>query len=380
MLTRKYNALQREVKKQISPFRKKKKIEEFEFDAFIKKILSNKDLDVEGKIYCRDGAAYVHKIDRHTFQVLIFQINSFGAGIFAKSMVKLCTPVMITVSAHGAHPHLQRNLKDTRLSIDEFYLGKDYTGSKGPLCIRDKFMRHAKTLFLSKEIAYSFNHQIVYHIMNANYLCHHIAEVMGYAFGALNIHWMHGKDLFFLSSGSWFNQNKYKLYINIIENLSGEKMSGHFQVPHYAKLSENIEKFKEDFDVLLCSIDYKKEMQTFYLPIGYQIMHKKRFNKNINVITSQHILEHLLSEYYQRENIFVVTNTFQTLEYLSRALIAKTEGKDEVFGKYMKTVTSCLGYYPERDFETFYKQKEEKYPEFMNEYSHSMFFRSPVLK
>ena len=109
-------------------------------------------------------------------------------------------------------------------------------------------------------------------------------------------------------------------------------------------------------------------------------MHKKRFNQSINVITSQHILGHLLSQYYHRENMFVVTNTFQTLEYLSRALMAKLEGKTEEFTRYMKTVTTCQGYYPERDFEEICQKKEAAFPEFISEYSHSMFFRSPVVQ
>jgi len=381
MFTKKYNKFHLEVKKALRPLRKKKKkITEREFDGFVRKLLSNKSLDVQNKIYCRDGAAYVHKVDAHTFQILTFQVNSFGAGIFSKGIKKLCTPVMITVSAHGTHRHLQHSIKDTCLSIEDFYLGKDYSGSKGPLCDRKKFLPWAKELFLSRKSAYSFNHQIVYHIMTSNYLCHHIAEVMGYAFGALNIYWTTGKDTFTMSSGSWFNENKHKLYLNIIDDFAGDRMSGHFQIPHYAKLSENVDKFKEEFDILLCSIDYKKDMETFYLPIGYQVMHRKRFNKSVNVITSQHILEHLLNEYYKRKNAFIVANTFQTLEYLSRAMIAKTEGRDDEFAKFMRTATFCMGYYPERDFEDFYKHKEARFPVFVSEYSHSMFFRAPVLK
>lgn len=380
MLTKKYNNFQREVKKHIKHLKKKKKITESEFDSFVKKILSNKSLDVGGKIYCRDGFVCINQIDQVTFQILAFQINSFGIGIFAKSLVKLCTPIMLTVTAYGTHRHLHHSLKDTCISIDEFYLGKSYSGSKGPLCDRNKFNSYAKMLFLSKTNVYSFNHNVIYHLMNANYLCHHIAEIMGSAFGALDIYWAHGKNLFFLSSGSWFNQNKEKLYINIIENFSGDKMSGHFQIPHYAKLAENVEKFKEEFDNLLCSISYKKEMETFYLPIGYQKVIGKRFNKNINVITSQHILEHLLADYYKRKNAFVVAKTFQTLEYLSRALIAQTEGKGKEFDNFMRTVTSCMGYYPERNFEELYKKKEAKYPVFASEYSHTVFFRAPILK
>ncbi len=380
MFTKKYNTLQREVKKHIKGFKKKKKITQDEFDDFINKILSDKIMNVGGKIYCRDGFVFVKKINNRSFQILSFQINSFGAGIFSDSIVKHCTPIMLTVTVHGTHHHLEHNLKDSCISIDDFYLGKSYSGSKGKLCNRNKFNSYAKTLFLSKSNVYSFNHHIVYHLMNANYLCHHIAETMGYTFGALDVFWTKKENLFFLTSGSWFNDNKDKLYINIIDNFSGERMSGHFQIPHYAKLIEDIDKFKEEYDNLLCSINYRKEMETFYLPIGYQKVQGKKFNKNINVITSQHILEHLLSEYYKRKNIFVVTNTFQTLEYLSRAMIAKTEGMEDEFKKYMRTVTSCIGYYPEHDFEEIYKNKEIKFPSFISEYSHTMFFRAPVLK
>ncbi len=42
MLTKKYNNFQREVKKHIKHFKKKKKITESEFDSFVKKILSNR--------------------------------------------------------------------------------------------------------------------------------------------------------------------------------------------------------------------------------------------------------------------------------------------------------------------------------------------------
>jgi hypothetical protein len=380
MLTKKYTAFQKEVKKQIKNLKKKKKITESDFDSFVKKILSKKSLDLENKLYCRDGFVFVHQLDHNTFQILAFQINSFGAGIFDKSMVKLCTPIMLTITAHGTHRYLQHSLKDTCVSIDEFYLGTHYSGSKGPLCKRNKFNSYAKLLLLSKDSSYSFNHHMVYHIMNANYLCHHISEVLGYAFGAIDSYWKRDKNLFFLASCSWFDNDKSRLYVNIIENFSDEKMSSHFQIPHYEKLAENVEKFKEEYDNLLCSISYKEEVETFYLPIGYQKIRKKRFHKNINVITSQHILEHLLSEYYQRSNTFVVTNSFQTLEYLSRALLAKTEGKEKEFKQYMGTVTSCMGYNPDRDFENLIKKKEAKYPVFETEFSHSMFFRAPVLK
>ena len=378
MLAKKYSSFQREVKKHIKNF-KKRKIQESEFDEFIRNILLNEALDIDGKVYCRDGSVFIHKIDNHAFQIMSFQINSFGGGIFDDSIVKLCTPILLTIKVHGAHQYLNHSLKDTCISIDEFYLGKGFSGSKGALCDRNKFNSYAKTLFLSESNSYSFNHQIIYQLMNANHLCHHIAEVMGYAFGALDMYWSHGKNLFFLSAGSWFNQGKDKLYVDIIENFSSEKMRGYFEVPHYARLAEDIEKFKEEFDTLLWEISYRNEIETFYLPIGYQKVQKKMFNKNVNVITSQHIIEHLLMEYYKRKNTFVVANTFQTLEYLSRALIAKTEGKDEGFSNYMRTVTSCMGYYPEREFEEVFKKKKAKYPVFISEYSHTMFFRATVL-
>ena len=102
MLTKKYNRFSRKVKKELSALRKKKVIEKPEFDAFIGKIMSSNDLDVPGKIYCRDGCAYVHKVDRQTFQVLAFQINSFGEGIFDKGIKKLCTPVMLTIKTFSS--------------------------------------------------------------------------------------------------------------------------------------------------------------------------------------------------------------------------------------------------------------------------------------
>lgn len=378
MLAKKYNDFRREVKKYIRGL-KKKKVEESEFDEFIENILSNNILDISGKVYCRDGLAFVNEIDHYTFQIICFQINSFGAGAFGDSIVKLCTPILLTIKVHGIHRHSKHSLKDTCISVDGFYLGKSYSGSKGALCNRDNFNSYAKMLFLSEADIYPFSHQIIYRLINANYLCHHIAEVMAYAFGALDIYWTHRKDLLLLSSGSFFNQSKDKLYIDIIENFSSEKMRGYFQVPHYVRLIEDIEKFKEEYDILLWEVTYRNEIETFYLPIGYQKVRKKMFNKNVNVITSQHIIEHILTAYYKRRNAFVVANTFQTLEYLSRAFIAKMEGQDEEYSNFLKNVSSCMGYYPERKFKAFCQKKEAKYPVFLSEYSHTMFFRPPVL-
>jgi hypothetical protein len=379
MLAKKYNSLQREVKKNLKGLKRGRKMTEAEFDAFIKKILACKSLEESSKVYCRDGFAYVNKLDKHTYQLICFQINSFGGGIFGKQVVKLCTPILLTLTVHGSHYYLEHSLKDACISIDEFYLGKSFCGSKGKLCDRDSFNEHAKELFLSQPTVYSFNHQIIYQLMNANYLCHHIAEVMGYAFGALDVYWTYGKNVFFLSSGSFFNQSIDKLFIDIIDDFSSDKMNGYFQVPHYAKLMEDPKKFREEFDTLTWEVRYRGEMETFYLPIGYQKIHKKMFHKNVNVITSQHMIEHLLTEYYKRKNAFVVANTFQTLEYLSRAFIAKKEGRNDECNAFVRAVSTCLGHYPERNFEDFYREKEAKYLRFVSEYSHSVFFRPPVL-
>ena len=379
MLAKKYSAFRRTLKKEIGGLTEKKRIEESEFDEFIGTILSNSSLDVPGKVYCRDGFAYVHEIDRSTFQVVSFQINSFGAGIFGESIVKLCTPILVTIKAHGAHHFLDHSLKESCISIDDFYLGKSYSGSKGPLCDRDAFNSHAKMLFLSDSGIDSFNHRIIYQLMNANYLCHHIAETMGYAFGALDLYWARKKNLFFLTSGSCFNPSKDKLHIDIIEDFSSERMRSYFQVPHYAKLFDDIEKFKEEFDLLTWEVTYNKEIETFYLPGGYQKVRMKMFNRNVNVITTQHVIEQVLTDYYKRKNAFVVANTFHTLEYLSRAMLARMEGLAAEGTEFIKSASSCMGYYPERDFKEFYRKREAKYPGFIREYSHMMFFRPPVL-
>lgn len=380
MLTKKYNAFRREVKKDLKLIKKKKKkIKEAEFDRFIKKVLSNKALDLSDKVYCRDGFAYIHEIDHHTCQIAAFQINTFGVGYLGDSIVKLCTPILLTIKIHGGYRHADQSLKDTSVSIEDFYLGKYFTGSKGELCDRDKFTEYARMLFISERKVSPYNYEILYQLMKSNYICHHIAEVMGYAFGALDIFWTHGIDHCFLSSGSFFNNKMDKLNIDIIDNFSSEKMRGFFQIPHYAKLGEDLKKFREEHDNMLWEVTYGDEVETFYLPVGYQKIRRKMFNKDVHVVTTQHIIEHILTAYYKRKNAFVVANTFQTLEYLSRAFIAKSEGKKDESGAFVKSVSTCLGHYPERDFLEFYEKQKAKYPKFISEFSHTMFFRPPIL-
>ncbi|MDP8219037.1 MAG: hypothetical protein P9M03_09965 [Candidatus Theseobacter exili] len=377
MLTKKYNIFQKELKAAIVKF-KNKKITETEFDTFIKNILSTSDFDVPGKLYCRDGFAFVNELDRNTFQIVSFQINSFGAGVFGENIVKLCTPLLLTIKVHGAHPYLNHNLKDACISIEEFYLGKHFSGSKGILCDRNNFDAYCKTLFLLQPVT-SFNHQISYQLTNSNYVCHHIAETAGYAFGALDIYWTHQKGPLFLSSGSCFNDKKDKLNIDIIDTFSLKKMRSFFQVPHYVKLGSNIEKFHEEHDLMLLEITYENDIESFYLPSGYQKVRKKLFNQNVNVLTTQHIVEHILSDYYKRKNAFIVANTYQTLEYLSRALLAKIEGQDEVGVGFLKSASSCKGYYPEHNIDELFDKKKKAYPAYVSEYSYKMFFRPPVL-
>ena len=382
MFFHQYNSLKKAVKISFSVINLKNnvKISTDEFDKFIHKLLTLEDLKTPNHIYSRYGFSFIHNIDGNTFQLLSFQINQFGAGIFGDEQVRYCTPILLTVTAHGKHHHLEHNLKDACVTIDEFYLGRNYTGSKGIYCNWDKFNEYARTLFLSKSNVYSFNHHIVYHLMNANYLCHHIAETMGYAFGGLDLYWSADKNNMYLASASRFNESQSRLFIEVNDNFSGEVMKGKFQIPHYAKLINNIDKFKEEYDNLFCSINYRRQTEYFYLPIGYQKITDNQSHNKINVITSQHILEHLLSEYYHRKNIFVVANTFQTLEYLSRAFIAKMENRDREFNRYMKTVTCCMGYYPERNFNEFIELRELKFPHFASEYKHRMFFKAPILK
>lgn len=381
MISKKFAHFEQVMKDHIKPLKNLKgKVTEEEFDAFTETVIGDSSLDVDGKIYCRDGFVFIKPVNNSTFQLICFQINSFGAGIFDKGIKKLCTPILLTVTMHGKHRYLNHSLKDSCISVDEFYLGKYYTGSKGPLCKRDEFNEYAKKLFISNSHGQSFGHHTVYELMTTNLLCHHIAEVMGYAFGALDFHFMRDKEVFHMSSCSAFNENKDKLYLDIIDDFSGERMSGNFQVPHYAKLKGDVKKFHEEFDTLTWEVNFKKDTETFLLPIGYQKVHEKKFHKNVNVITSQHIIESVLADYYQRRNAFVVSNTFQTLEYLSRAFIAKVEGRDQEFTDFMRSETSCLGYYPERNFEEIYEQREEKFSSFDSEFAHSMFFRSPVLR
>ena len=132
MIVQKYKYFQRFVRSQI-PKTGKKPITEEMFDDFVSTILGNKSLDLQDKAYCRDGFAFVKEINRRTFQIIAFQINTFGKGAFGDDILKLCTPIMITVKTHSSHFYSGHTLKDTNLSFVNFYLGKNYKGSKNEL-------------------------------------------------------------------------------------------------------------------------------------------------------------------------------------------------------------------------------------------------------
>ena len=71
-------------------------------------------------------------------------------------------------------------------------------------------------------------------------------------------------------SGSQYNENKHKLNIEILDNFSYERMRCNFAVPHYAKLVKDLSKFKEEYDLMLWEVVYKRDRESFYLPAGYQ--------------------------------------------------------------------------------------------------------------
>lgn len=379
MLVQKYKNFSSFVKKNI-PSKGKQKITEAEFDDFISTILTNEKLTSRDKIYCRDGFAYVKEIDRKTYQVIAFQINTFAKGAFKDTEVKFCTPLLLTIKVHGSYRHGERTLKDTPLSLEEFYLGKHYSGSKGDACDREKLADATKKIFQSEPRTHSFRHEIIYMLINTNYVCHHIAETMGYVYGAMDLFWYTKKDKVYMVSGSEYLEKKSKLNIEIIDNFSFERMRSSFSVPQYVKLPGDINKFREEYDLMLWEVMYKRERESFYLPAGYQKTPKKRFNKPVNVITSQHIVEYILASYYKRMNTYIVSTTFQALEFLSRAILAKSEGKDEEGGHFLKSVSACMGHYPDRKIDEILKKTDEKYPFFVSDYAHSMFFRPPVLK
>ncbi|MFC2107816.1 hypothetical protein ACFLRY_05735 [Bacteroidota bacterium] len=378
MFVKKYQNFQRFVPKCL-PNTGRKPMTEDQFDEFISKVFTNNDLDLNGKLYCRDGFAFVKEISKQVYQITAFQINSFGAGAFGDKVKKLITPIMITVRTNSSHFYSGRTLKDTNITFEDFYLGKQYCGSKGELCDRDKLSDLTKDLFLNNQESNSYRHDIIYKLINTNFICHHIAEVLSYALGALDLYWYTKKSKVFLVSGSHYLEKQKKLKIDILDNFSFERMKGHFDIPYYEQIGPKVDKFKEHYGLMEWDVHYKRERETFFLPVGYQKVMKKKFNKAANVITTQHIVEYILDTYYKRMNTHVVTNTFQTLEYLSRAVLGLKDGRIEDGVLFLKRASSCMGHYPDRSFEDVREKQQQKFPMFISDYIHSMFFRPPVL-
>lgn len=379
MFLEKYKAFQRFVRSQI-PSTGKKPISEEAFDQFIATILANNSLDIPGKIYCRDGFAFVKELDRHTYQILAFQINSFGEGAFGDKIVKLCTPLMVTIKTHSTHFYSGHTLKDTNITFEDFYLGKHYSGSKGPLCDREKILSYSRELFVKHQVHTSYRHGIIYKLIQANFICHHVAETLSYALGALDLFWYTRKSNVYLVSGSYYIENRRKLKIEILDNFSYERMNCRFEIPSYAKIeNSNISQFSEDYNLMHWEVNYKRGIEYFYLPVGFQKTDINISKKAANVITTQHIVEYILKTYYNRMNTHMVTNTFQTLEYLSRGILAKIEGRSEEGTDFLKMASSCIGHYPDRDMKKVYEKQVEKFPLFTGDYVHSMFFRPPVI-
>jgi hypothetical protein len=377
MLAKKFNCFCKAAARHFGKI-KNRKITEPQFDALTKKIIADGFIDLPGIIYGRGGFVFVNEIEKCVFQLACFQMNTFGAGAFGKKTAEFCTPILMTVKVHGAHPYLSHNLREAVLSMEDFYLGKHYSGSKGPACDRASFNAAARKLFLTSSTG-SFNHRISWRLINANYICHHIAETMGYAYGALDSYWRSHKNMFFLTSSSVFNEKRDKLSIDIIDDFSAEKMRAYFQVPRYAVLKGEEKPFSEGHDVTTLEVTYRNDIQFFCLPSGYQKINKKLFNENVRVITTQHIVEHVLTDYYRRPNAFVVANTFQILEYLSRGILAKIEGKPELGARFIRDASSCKGQRPESDMEKLLALGEDKYSIFASEFAYNMFFRPPVI-
>jgi hypothetical protein len=223
MFLEKYKKFQRYVHSQI-PVTGTKPVSEEAFDQFIATILANDSLDVPGKIHCRDGFSFVKEIDKHTCQIIAFQIITFGEGAFGDKIKKLCTPLLITVKTHSTHFYYGHTLKDTNLTFEDFYMGRQYSGSKGPLCDREKILDYSRKLFVEQQLHTSYRHVIIYKLIQANFICHHVAETLSYVLGALDLFWYTRNRSVYLVSGSYYIEKRRRLKIEILDNFSFERM------------------------------------------------------------------------------------------------------------------------------------------------------------
>ncbi|MBP7864305.1 MAG: hypothetical protein KA419_00035 [Acidobacteria bacterium] len=375
----KFRKFKAAVKKSLPVFGKGERILPEQLDRFTEQLMADRSFDSDGKVYCRDGFACVNRIGRGLYQAVAVQINSFGKGVFSDSITRFVTPILMTVRFHNRFSLLRGDFPDCVLSVEEYYLGRHYCGSKGPLCNRDHFQDYAQELFRVPDNAPMAIQQLVYQLMNANYLCHHIAETTAYAFGAFHNHALHKDRMCFMSSGSSYDEARRQLRIDIVSDFSGRKVTSRFTVPQYGKITEGETEFAEPYDVLEWEVGIEGQKERFLLPSGYQKAQLRKF-QGCNVVTSQHMIEYILQDFFKLINIFVTAGTYQTLEYISRAMVARREKHIDAFSAYMKTATFCQGYYPDRDLDGVINRKTDQFPEFKKEFFYSMFFRPPVLK
>lgn len=375
----KYGKFKAAVKKSLPMLGKGERINPDQLDRFTGQLMADRSFDSGGKIYCRDGFAHIRRLDRGLYQGVALQINSFGEGVFSDTITRFVTPVLMTVRFHNRLQLLRGDFRDCLLSIEEFYLGRDYCGSKGPLCDRDRFQDYSRKLFTTPGNSPMAVQQLVYHLMNANYLCHHIAETAAYAFGAFHNFALHKDENCFLSAGSAYDEARRRLRVDIVSDFSGRKVTSRFSVPQYGKITEGDAEFAEPYDVLEWEVGIEGQKERFLLPSGYQKAQLRKF-QGCNVVTSQHMIEYILEDFFKLINIFVTAGTYQTLEYVSRAMVARKEQHLDAFSAYMKTATFCQGYYPDRDLDGVINRKSDQFPEFRKEFFYSMFFRPPVLK
>ncbi len=380
MLTKKYEAFRQDVKRRLAGWRGRK-ITETDVNNLAVAITADHSQDMPERVYCRDGFGLVNQLDNDHYQLFGFQVNSFGAGVFSPNVNRFVAPLLLDVEVRARRRCEPRTIEKTPFAITESYLADKFLGSMtADICNRDRFHAHTRNVLLASLGRGSCYHHFVYKLTYLNYVCHHVAEAAEYALGALGIFWRTGQDLCFMSASSHFNESKEKLLIEIIDDFAGERMRSYLEVPHYVKLMEDHAKFKEEFDTLLLEVTCRGETESFYLPVGYQKVAGKRRGAGINVVTTQHILQHLLKDYYRRENAFAVSTTFETLEYLSRGFIARQEGRVEEGEAFLGKMTTCLGYYPKRDYDEFWRQKAADYDAFEDEFTETMFFRPPVLE
>lgn len=380
MVSSKYKKFRTAVKRKLTLFKKGKRITEEQLDQFTESLMADRSFDLDGKIYCRDGFAFINKIESGVFQIVAFQINSFGTGIFSDSITRFVTPILLKVKLHNKHQIMRQDVRDSLLSIEEYYLGKLYCGSKGPLCTRDKFNDFCQKLFKTPDNSPITVHQLLYDLINANYLCHHIAETTAYAIGALHKYYLRNDDICFMSSGSSLNEARRLLQVDIISDFSGREIANRFKVPNYAKITEGDSEFAEEYNVLEWEVSIDGQAEKFLLPSGYQKAQLRKYSNSVNVVTTQHMIDFILQDYFKLINVYVITSTYQTLEYLSRAMVARREKRMDEFSDYMKTATFCMGYFPERDLDSVLNKKIEQFPEFRKEFFYSTFFRPPALK